>query len=60
VPAVATLSCPSAELVTAVMANALQKDRLDIPFSTDLSRCSFVKPSDNLSDENGCQASTVL
>jgi hypothetical protein len=42
--------------VTALMASALQKDRLDIPFSTDLSRCSFVKPSDNLSDEKTCQA----
>jgi hypothetical protein len=41
------------------MANALQNDLLDIPFSTDLSQCSFVKPSDNLSDENACQASAV-
>ena len=55
-PAVATLSCPSAEVVTALMASALQKDRLDIPFSTDRSRCSFIKPSDNLSDEKTCQA----
>jgi hypothetical protein len=49
-------SCPRAELVTALMANALQKDRLDIPSSTEPSPCSFFKPSDNLSGENTCQA----